>query len=95
MNKLLLLCVATALSASASAQTVKNMSELKPDDKAAAVRLTLTGDLTTEGNSDYRQLRDLCWQLRWLDLSQTSSRTIPANAFHSRARPAPFEPSRA
>lgn len=84
MNKLLLLCVATALSASASAQTVKNMSELKPDDKAAAVRLTLTGDLTTEGNSDYRQLRDLCWQLRWLDLSQTSSRTIPANAFHSR-----------
>lgn len=66
------------------AQTVKNMSELRPEEKSAAVRLTLTGDLTTTGNSDYRQLRDLCWQLRYLDLRQSPSRNIPNNAFHSR-----------
>lgn len=44
----------------------------------------MTGTLTTTRNSDFRQLRDLCWQLRTLDLSEATCPVLPKNAFHSR-----------
>ena len=75
---------ACLLAAQACAQTVGRMDELQPQQKADATELTLTGQLSTRGNSDFRQLRDLCWQLRRLDLSGARSTDIPDNAFHSR-----------
>lgn len=70
--------------ASLSAQTVKNMNDLTPEQKAAATQVKLTGTLTTTGNSDFRQLRDLCYQLTSVDLSSADCQAIPSNAFHSR-----------
>ncbi len=67
-----------------SAQTAKNMSALTPEQKAAATDITLTGKLTTGWNSDFRQLRDLCWQLRRVDLSEADCTGLPTNGFHSR-----------
>lgn len=84
MKRIFLLSAAAIVSAALSAQTVAKMSDMKPETKAMAVSLKLTGELTTEGNSDYRQLRDLCFQLRDLDLSDANSTILPKNAFHSR-----------
>ncbi len=72
------------LSLPLAAQTVSNMDELQPAQKAAAVNVKLTGKLTTSGNSDFRQLRDLCYQLRTADLRSADCEVIPNNAFHSR-----------
>lgn len=83
MRKIILLCAAALFSAALSAQTAKNMSDLTADQKAMAVSLTLNGALTTEGNSDYRQLRDLCFQLRSVCLADAQSTALPNNAFHS------------
>lgn len=66
------------------AQTVANMDSLKAEEKTTAISLKLTGNLTTQGNSDFRQMRDLCWQLRNVDLSEATCPVIPKNAFHSR-----------
>ena len=52
--------IATVMCLPLSAQTISNMNELKPQQKADAKELKLTGKLTTQGNSDFRQLRDLC-----------------------------------
>lgn len=68
------------------AQTIANMNNLSAAKKSVAVSLKLTGALTTKGNSDFRQMRDLCWQLRDVDLSEASCSSIPKNAFHSRHR---------
>lgn len=84
MKRIFLLSAAAIVSAALSAQTVAKMSDMKPETKAMAVSLKLTSELTTEGNSDYRQLRDLCFQLRDLDLSDANSTVLPKNAFHSR-----------
>ena len=84
MKRIFLLSAAAIVSAALSAQTVAKMSDMKPETKAMAVSLKLTGELTTEGNSDYRQLRDLCFQLRDLDLGDANSTVLPKNAFHSR-----------
>ncbi len=86
MYKSLFLSLAMSLSMAvpAGAQTVANMNDLKAEQKSMAVKLKLTGKLTTKRNSDFRQLRDLCWQLRDVDLSDAQCDTIPANAFHSR-----------
>lgn len=84
MKRIFLLSAAAIVSAALSAQTVAKMSDMNPETKAMAVSLKLTGELTTEGNSDYRQLRDLCFQLRDLDLSDANSTVLPKNAFHSR-----------
>ena len=84
MRKFILLSAATLFSAVVSAQTVARMDDLKPEQKSMAVSLKLTGELTTTGNSDYRQLRDLCFQVRSVDLSEAQSTAIPNNAFHSR-----------
>ncbi len=78
----LLLCA--SLSAALTAQTVKNMKDLTAQQKADATDVTLTGKLSTRGNSDIRQLRDLCWQLKRADLSQADCPVLPNNAFHSR-----------
>ena len=84
MKRILLLSAATIISAALSAQTVANMNDLKPEKKAMAVSLKLTGELSTKGNSDYRQMRDLCFQTRTIDLSDANSTELPNNAFHSR-----------
>lgn len=63
------------------AQTVANMDSLKAEKKTTAISLKLTGNLTTQGNSDFRQMRDLCWQLRNVDLSEATCPVIPKNAF--------------
>ncbi len=84
MKRILLLSAAAILTASMSAQTVARMDNLKPEQKSMAVSLKLTGELSTTGNSDYRQLRDLCFQMRSVDLSEANSTEVPNNAFHSR-----------
>lgn len=77
----LLLCAV-----SATAQTAVRMDDLTPETKAAATELRLTGKLTAKGNSDFRQMRDLCWLLRSADLGTADCTAIPDNAFHSHPR---------
>lgn len=84
MRKILTITAMTLWAASLSAQTIANMDSLTADKKSAAIALKLTGKLTTDGNSDFRQMRDLCWQLRQVDLSDATCPVIPKNAFHSR-----------
>ena len=84
MRRLFLLSAATLLSAAMSAQTVARMGNLKPEQKSMAVSLKLTGELSTDRNGDYRQMRDLCFQVRTIDLGEAQSTEIPKNAFHSR-----------
>lgn len=83
-EKILSLTVACLLTSWMSAQTVANMDSLKAEKKSVATSIKLTGKLTTVGNSDFRQMRDLCWQLRHVDLSASDCPSIPKNAFHSR-----------
>lgn len=71
------------LAATATAQKVSHLSELSPEQKAIARHVTLTGTLTTRGNSDFRGLRDLCVQLETVDLSTADCPMIPNNALHS------------
>ena len=83
MKRLLTLAM-SLLSLSVAAQTVAGMNELNAVQKAAATNVKLTGKLSTGGNSDFRQLRDLCYQLRSIDLGSADCEAIPNNAFHSR-----------
>ncbi len=64
--------------------TAANITNQSDDAKAAAINVTLTGTLTTTGNSDFRQLRDLCYQLESLTLTSANCTEIPNNALHSR-----------
>lgn len=84
MKKTILLSVSAFLSMMVSAQTVERMDSLKPEQKAMAVSLKLTGRLSASANGDYRQMRDLCFQVRTIDLGDAQSTEIPKNAFHSR-----------
>ena len=84
MRKILSSAMLFLCAASLSAQTIANMDSLSAEKKSAAIALKLTGKLSTEGNSDFRQMRDLCWQLRRVDLSEATCTSIPKNAFHSR-----------
>ena len=84
MKRILLMSAAAMASAALSAQTVKTMSDLKPEQKSMAISLKLTGRLSAEPNGDYRQMRDLCFQVRTIDLGDAQSTEIPKNAFHSR-----------
>lgn len=84
INKLFFTLATSFLSTALMAQTISRVDELKPEQKAAATALKLTGKLSTQGNSDFRQLRDLCYQLRTLDLGTADCEVIPNNAFHSR-----------
>lgn len=86
MKKIASLALAIYLACPLSAQTIANMKDLTAGQKAAATSIKLTETLSTRGNSDIRQLRDLCWQLKHVDLSTANCPTLPANAFHSRHR---------
>ena len=85
--KIRLTLTAFALSLLGMGQTAERMDQLQPRQKADAECITLTGRLSVEGNSDFRQLRDLCWQLRSVSLADADCPLIPDNAFHSRSRP--------
>lgn len=61
--------------------TASRMTDLTPAQKPRITRLVLTGTLSSGGNSDFRQLRDLCPQLQVLDLSGADCTEIPDNAF--------------
>lgn len=77
MKPILSLFAAFALAGQLTAQTVSGMNELSAEQKAAATELKLTGKLSVKGNSDFRQLRDLCWQLRNVDLSVADCEAVP------------------
>lgn len=64
--------------------TTASMKDLRPEDKPYLKSVTLTGKLTTTGNSDIRQIRDLAFQVEHVDLSAADCPTLPDNAFHSR-----------
>ena len=64
MRNILALSAITLCTMNLSAQTIANMDSLKAEKKSTAISLKLTGKLTTQGNSDFRQMRDLCWQLQ-------------------------------
>ena len=80
MRKMISFAVFALLATSLSAQTVANMKDLNAEKKSAAINLKLTGTLTTTRNSDFRQLRDLCWQLRTLDLSEATCPVLPTDS---------------
>lgn len=72
--------------------TAEHITAVDAEAKAAAREITLTGNLRREQrgpghwfglNDDFRQLRDLCFRMERVDLSQAVVDTIPANAFHS------------
>ena len=84
MKRIFLLSAAAIVSAALSAQTVAKMDDLKPEQKSMAISLKLTGELSTDPKGDYRQMRDLCFQVRNVDLGEAKSTEIPKNAFHSR-----------
>ncbi len=64
--------------------TASNITSLSATAKAAAVDVTLTGTLGTGSNGDFRQLRDLCYQMQTLNLKSANCTDIPKNALHSR-----------
>lgn len=66
--------------------STSNITSLSATAKAAAVDVTLTGSLSTSGNGDFRQLRDLCYQMQTLNLKSATCPNIPKNALHSRHR---------
>lgn len=68
----------------ASTVKVERMDSLRLEDKPYLKSVTLTGQLSTKGNSDFRQLRDLAFQVEHIDLSAATVAEIPDNAFHSR-----------
>lgn len=84
MKRLLITCISTIITLTLPAQTVQRMGNLTPEQKSMAIDLKLTGELSTERNGDYRQMRDLCFQVRHIDLSEAQSQDMPKNAFHSR-----------
>ena len=70
----------------------EHITSVDAETKAAARDITLTGRLYRERrgpghwvglNDDFRQLRDLCFNMERLDLSQADVDTLPANALHS------------
>lgn len=89
---LLTLAGAMALAGHAQRITAPSITALDAETKAAATDITLTGTLRRVQrapgrwvglNDDFRQLRDLCFSMERLDLSQADVDTIPACAFHS------------
>lgn len=61
-----------------------NFHNLDAQTKANAVEVRLNGRMDCSRNGDWRQLRDLGWQIRLLHLSDASCTEIPKNAMHSR-----------
>ena len=84
---IMLFCIGlmgTPLTLYAQTVTSSNITSVAADKKANAVTITLNGTLTTTGNSDFRQLRDLCYSMKTLNLKGASCPNIPKNALHSR-----------
>ena len=84
---IMLFCIGlmgTPLTLYAQTVTSSNITSVAADKKAKAVTITLNGTLTTTGNSDFRQLRDLCYSMETLNLKGASCPNIPKNALHSR-----------
>lgn len=84
---IMLFCIGlmgTPLTLYAQTVTSSNITSVAADKKAKAVTITLNGTLTTTGNSDFRQLRDLCYSMKTLNLKGASCPNIPKNALHSR-----------
>ena len=84
MKRLLISSISTIIAMTLSAQTAQTMADLNPSQKSNAINLKLTGELSTKRDGDYRQMRDLCFQVRHIDLGDAQSEEIPKNAFHSR-----------
>lgn len=88
----LLWLVVGLVSTTAAAQsiTAEHLSAISVEECAAARQVKLTGQLAPSapwakrGGTDWRLLRDVCWQVRDVDLSEASAELVPANAFHSR-----------
>ena len=80
------MCASVVLQLPAQSLEAPNLTPLPAESKAQASHVRLTGTLTTTGNSDFRQLRDLCYRLASLDLSAASCPQLPDNALHSRHR---------
>lgn len=93
MRKILTtIALGVSLLGHAQSVTAEHLADVAPDDKAAARSITLTGTLHRQHrepghwvglNDDFRQLRDLCFNVERLDLSQAQIDTIPDCAFHS------------
>lgn len=66
--------------------SAQNLKEMSAEQKAAATEIVLKGKPTLRGNSDFRQLRDLCFQLKKVDMRQANCTFIPDNALHSHHR---------
>lgn len=84
---IMLLCMGlmgSPLAMYAQSISTGNITSIAADKKANAVSITLTGSLSTTGNSDFRQLRDLCYKMQTLNLRGASCPNIPKNALHSR-----------
>lgn len=71
----------TAGTTCAQQVVVPNTAWLTGHGQSLLTNAKLTGRLTTTGNSDFRRLRDLCWQLHHLDLSEAECPVVPDNAF--------------
>ncbi len=82
-NKLLTGLVAAFFSLNGAAQTLSSpdVRSLSQEVKDTVTALRLTGTLTSEGNSDFRQLREVCGRLSVLDMSAAQVEEIPSNAF--------------
>lgn len=63
--------------------TSANITDQSAETKAGAVYVALNGSLTSTNNGDFRQLRDLCFQMKTLDLHSAICADIPKNALHS------------
>ena len=67
----------------AKAQYVSSpdVRSLPQEVKDTVTALRLTGTLTNDANSDFRQLREVCGRLALLDMHEASVTAIPDNAF--------------
>lgn len=80
------------MSATTTAQTLtaEHLAGIPLEECAAARSVKLTGQLAAtapwskRGGTDWRQLRDVCWQVRHIDLSEAQADVVPDNALHSR-----------
>ena len=86
MTRLTLIAILIIITSALHAQPLitDNITSLPPQVKATATEIRLTGTPSDSHNGDFRQLRDLCYNLNTLDLSQAQCSDIPKNAFHSR-----------
>lgn len=60
--------------------TVSNFTSLSASQKASVTSVILNGTLSTTGNSDFRQMRDLACKLNRVNLTSASCTAIPNNA---------------